>query len=337
MAVVTERIESIDDFLGASETRFFADGFRKIRQRVSQLRIEQADGTGTVRATAGVHYPTDWSKKDETALRPHLSSIDALLVAVQLGEAFLTHAHGLDGVQRRAMWLRRFVMKAGSAPQENLEAFDATAVHVETVPGVDSPLVSVFDCQVGSIKVRTEIAHEAFGEHRGASPGPAFHQHLDDLLGEAAGRHYGEGYKLSRSTVGDVLLDLPEGRVEATAKVVHPGGPEGSQGLGGDHHASLSMFDALTVLAQLGQVLLYRLDGITRQTSNTLWLREVTISCDRPDQALGQDLTAVSWISKSQRFEHRGATWRSAALEGTLGGFSTHCALVHQLPDGVEQ
>jgi len=103
VAPTKRRYASIDDILGPAAQRFFGDGHRRVRQMLRNVTVD-GDGRGghRVRGCASVSYPADWSVKSVSdELRPHLSSIDALLLAVALGECYLTHARGLDPKQRR--------------------------------------------------------------------------------------------------------------------------------------------------------------------------------------------------------------------------------------------
>jgi hypothetical protein len=158
------RFDSIDDCLGPATGRFFGDGFRRVVHRIADITVRPGDnGRGRVDAKAGLRYPPDWSTKStDVTLRPHLSSVDALLIAVRLGEMYLTHTHGLDRSQRRRMWLRRCTMKTPSAPQEDLSEFDVEAVNVDrrAEPNSLCGHVSVFECVIGTLKLTCEIEHD---------------------------------------------------------------------------------------------------------------------------------------------------------------------------------
>src|SRR5262249_53707404 len=97
------RYECIDDLLGSAAQRFFGDGHRRISQLLRDITVH-SDGAGghRVLGCASVSYPPDWSVKNSAAeLRPHLSTIDALLLSVALGECYLAQVRGLDSHQRR--------------------------------------------------------------------------------------------------------------------------------------------------------------------------------------------------------------------------------------------
>ncbi|MGH8968103.1 MAG: AvrD family protein, partial [Actinomycetes bacterium] len=76
---------SIDDYLGPAQTRFFGHGYRRAQYRVADVTSTPADYADPgVRATVTIDYPLDWSVKEtDVDLRPHLSTVDMLVLGVQ--------------------------------------------------------------------------------------------------------------------------------------------------------------------------------------------------------------------------------------------------------------
>ena len=90
------RYPNIEDSLGPAATRFFGRGFRRVGVTLAGLAVEPAPAGGRIEATAQVSYPSGWSVRDaREAPRPHLSTIDALTIAVQVAEAYLAHTFSL--------------------------------------------------------------------------------------------------------------------------------------------------------------------------------------------------------------------------------------------------
>ena len=83
-APAVRRFSSIDDYLGPAAGRFFGSGYRRVAYRLHGTDTTQHAAGERLRATAEIAYPTDWSKKaTATALKPHLSTIDALIVGAE--------------------------------------------------------------------------------------------------------------------------------------------------------------------------------------------------------------------------------------------------------------
>ena len=321
------RGRSIDDHLGPRQGRFFGDGFKRIGHRVTEVEMRRRDGHEYVSAKAGLAYPGDWSRKAAGPLRPHLSSVDALALAVQLAESFLIHRYGLDPEQRRAMWLRSFDMRSGTTPQEDLTRFDVRALRVSCAPAVvvRHGHVSKFVCLVGTLTLTCEIEHDVTRRPMvdGAYP------NLTAILGPAERRYYGGGYRLRSQLIEDVRVH--PAAVEGDVSLADP--PEALDlGLGGAYQPTPSMIDALVSLAQLAQVMAYRLDGIARSESNTLWMRRLAQTAARPAAPSSGPFAGRVEPRRSRRVRLAGALWRTLDVDAELAGIQVRSSIAHQLP-----
>src|ERR671914_1138141 len=247
---------SIDDHLGPGQGRFFGHGFKRAAHSVRGVEIRR----GAITATAGLAYPGDWSRKSSGSLRPHLSSVDALVLAVQLAEAHLTVTRGLDVSQRRRTWLRSFDMRGGRAPQEDLAALPVQAIQLGTRGSV-----STYSCLIGTLGVTCEIEHD---EGRAGSAGGDYDS-LADILGVPADRYYGAGFRRRAQRIADVRVAPDGDAISATVAITDPDGAL-DDGLGGAYGPAPSMLDGLVCLAQLAQVLAYRLGRIGRRQDPTV-------------------------------------------------------------------
>jgi hypothetical protein len=336
LAETKARYRSIDDFLGPADQRFFGDGFKRVRSAVTEIHVDRRDdGLGQVRGRAGVSYPTDWSKKSTaTELRPHLSTVDALLLGTRLAEITLTHLHGLSEDQRRRAWIRRFECRAGTRPQEDLENFPVRASQVShaAAPGTLCGHVSVLRCEIGAMKVRCEIEHPVGA----GKPGMAYFASEEDVLGTAGRRYYAEGFTSRRQSIRDVTVEPELHEARATVDVCVPDGSNLVESdLGAYYQPAFSMLDCLTTSAQIAQVLLYHEDGLDRGRTNTLWLRKVTMETTTPYHALTPFDVAVLAL-RSERVPFAGETWRTSNMTSDFQGIRAWAALAHKLPEGVD-
>jgi hypothetical protein len=325
-------LPSIDDYLGPGETRFFSRGYQRAEHRVRDIAVNPSQAPG-VRARADVGYPADWSKKDGIDQRPHLSTVDALVLGVQLVELHLAHGYGLTGADRVRARLRKAVLRAGGAPQEDLRDIPLSArlVNTEKVPGASSRYLSVYGCTVGNLRVRCEIEHP-IGTRVAAEAG---YGGLDDVLGPGDRRFYGEGFKARRHHIHDVRVDLDA--LTARAAVHFTPEPDAAtRGIDGELHPSVTFVDAFVVNLQLVQVLLYELDSLSRANSNTLWMMQTVLEAaasqpfpDRPDMAL----PAEASFTDKRLLSLRGGTWRSVDIKAGLAGIGLRCSFAHELPE----
>lgn len=340
MPAATTRYDAIDDCLGPARTRFFGEGYKRIDNRVVDIAVAQRpDGRARVSAKALVSYPADWSKKSAAMdLRPHLSSVDTLLIGARLSEVCVLHGRHLDAENRRAMWLRGFAIRAGSTPQEELGGFGVGAEEIGSreAPGAPDWLVSVVECAVGSMKIRCEVEHPAGPRAAPGGDGPsAYYPSEDDVLGPRDARYYGSGYKERSQTIRDLEIEPGGDRVHARVAVSSPTGtPATDHGLGARYQPSLSMVDCMTAAAQAAQVLLYHQDGIDRRRTNTLWMRRVRMETATPLHPLDEPFPVTVHASDTETVEFAGGTWRTSTMTSDFQGIRARASLAHRLPDG---
>ncbi|WP_093616678.1 AvrD family protein [Streptomyces indicus] len=331
-------LKSVDDYLGPGETRFFSRGYQRAQYKVNDITVTPADGPDAgVHATVDVSYPADWSrKKDGTDLRPHLSTVDAMVLGVQLAELHLAHGYGLDDDSRTQMRLRKVVLRAGGAPQEDLAGIPLTARLVRSVEMDELPgrYLTVHDCAVGNLQVRTEIEHSittrALDESR--------HTNLEQALGPGEQRFWGEGFKERRHFISDVHVDTDAHIAKADVHFA-PEPMSARRGIDGDWQPSVSLVDAFVINLQLVQILMYELDSISRAQSNTLWMMQTVLeSAPDPTElpvAPEQAQLAQAALTGTRLLPLRGGIWRSVEVEAQLAGIRLRCGFAHELPAGT--
>ncbi|MFF9626371.1 AvrD family protein [Streptomyces griseosporeus] len=330
-------LPSVDDYLGPSATRFFSAGYRRAEHTVDDVRISTGTTTGGrpgVSALVSLAYPRDWSKKKaSTDLFPHVSTVDMLVIGIQLCEAYLAHVHRLGAADRRRARIRKITLKAGTTPQEELTGLPAGAElrRTQRDAAAAGGHVSTFTAHVGVMTARYEIEHAVADEPRGDGT----YASLDDVLGPAAARYYGDGFKLRSHTVTDVRADVAG--LTATATVAAhdlPGYAEAvTAGIDGERMAGeLTPVDCFVTNLQLIQVLMYELDGIRRQDSNTLWMQQTVLTATGPAHPAAEPATAEAALTGSWLVPLRGGLWRDVAISARLGGYEMQCSFAHELP-----
>ena len=324
MSAAVTTYATIDDHLGPAEGRYFGGGFRRVSHRITGAVLEHA--AGRITARAGVTYPDDWSTKSAgRSLTPHLSTIDATIVSIALAESYLTHTFTLDEEQRRDLWLRRLVITASSRPQEQLGDFGIIAWHTGTTTDHDTA-TSVFDCRIGNLRTRCDVAHPVLPPRRDHEPALL----PDDLLGAPSNRYYGRGFQTRQHQLCDVRIAAD--RAEASADVHISDTTTFPDGFGGRHQPSATVIDGTVVLAQLTQSLLYHLDDIDRAQSNTLWMRRIDVTANSPEPPLAGRFRSSAAIVRSALVDFDGGTWRTSDCAMQFSGMRFELRVAHQLP-----
>jgi hypothetical protein len=327
-------LESIEDYLGDAATRFFATGYRRVSHRIVDVRIRRPnDEQPGAEATVTVEYPRDWSKKTaEMDITPHLSSVDMMVIGAQLCEAHLSHAYGLDARARRQMRLVKVTLKAGVAPQEDLVGLTATANLRKTtaLSETENRFVSVYRCKIGLMQAGFEIEHDI--HDRAATD--ASYARIDDILGPATTRYYGEGFTYGRHVIKDVGVDMDRLRADASVQFGLASAAQcPSDGIDGARQPSVSVVDCFVVSLQMVQVLMYEMDAITRQESDTLWMLSTRLNAPDAQQPYPGPLAARAAITAKHLLPLNGRTWRNVAVEGECGGVKLTCSFAHRLPE----
>jgi hypothetical protein len=327
--------QTIDAHLGAASTRFFGEGFRKVRHRLGDAEVVVAgDGRLQVVARGTLTYPQNWSVKTTGSLTPHLSTIDAFVMAVEASELLLVRVYGLGPRERSRAWIRSADFRAGATPQEDLGDFPVSASIATTRPN-GGPLgltfVSELDCRIGSVKVRMSIEHDVarIRHEVGAIGAP------DEVLGESSARFYGAGYTARRHVIDDVRR---EGEATVSARVRIDGWGDDRalcDDLGGEYRPAVSIVDAMTAQPQIAQALLYDLDGIDRSESHTLWMRRAAVTATTPHRAIEAPFTMIATVARSRLTPVGGVTFRSTDFVGSFQGLACSYSLAHQLPERV--
>ncbi|MEU9069055.1 AvrD family protein [Streptomyces sp. NPDC048109] len=332
--VTTARRRTVDDYLGPGDRRFFGRGYKRADQTVRDLRMEtDAEGTGHVSARASVTYPTDWSRKGKTDQPPHLSSIDVLLVAGEVAEAYLTHTLRLNAAERSRLRLRRVTIKAGRKPVEEELADFAVRAALVRLPATEPESglrLTVSDCQVGALRVCCEIEHPTGRPDRA----PGTYDRLEQVLGPPAPRPYAHAHKGKSQRIEDLSVDGPNQSAEALLSVVHDSSePFTGTGLESHSHTGTSLLDAFVAAIQLGQILLYDLDSVDRADSNTLWMRQTVIDVtERHAAPVSPESLSVRLENSELLTTKEGEAWRACDITGRFHGLAIRCSVAHRLP-----
>lgn len=308
----SRRWDSVDDFLGARENRYFGDGFR--RGKIRFLAAGMA-ADGRIEGTGVVEYPGTWSVKAAGAQRLHLSTLDAYLLGVEAA-AELLRGESSNGVERLVVpqaWVRRCVIKAGNAPiEDSLNNVPVSAVRVNATSEIG--VVHSISVTVGNMLVSLAI------ESSNASSSP---DHIQD----------GNGSFSSYATdLRDVRVGSEFDQISATAKVSRRDyGVGEAGGLESAYGGSLTFAEAFADMLQLGQIGLYLMDGITREDSKTLWMRSTRFETRSPIRPRRDEVVSTS--IRSPRIVHKdGARWRVATLSSDRGPMTLTCSVAHELP-----
>jgi hypothetical protein len=330
------KYKSIDDVLGPRETRFFGDGFRRVRHEIRDIAVSPGpDGRASLAARARIIHPDVWSRKGSMDQRPHLSTIDVLVIAAQLSEVLLARELRLSPAQRRIAILRAVRIKAGRSPvEQEMGDLALTARFLEDQDDPRSARKSMTICTVGNLRAECEVIHPA-GE--GGSPGH------DEVAAAYAGDLqpgvYSGGFRKRRQLLEDIEADFSENRARARLRTTFlEGTPARREGLDASLYFAASAVDCFAATLQLGQLLLYQLDGVPRELSNTLWMRDTAVELDPSRGRLAAESPVTASLERLRLLENsKGETWRTSDIVGELHGTKVRCSVAHRIPKNIQK
>ena len=313
--------ENIDDYLGPSEARFFGSGYRRAEYDLGPVR---QDG-GAFRGVASIFYPSDWSKKKAGVdLRPHLSTVDTMILGAEYTELLLAASYGLTAAQRRGASIRKVVIQAGTQPEESLHSVAIEAQITKCNVLGNGRAETTSRVQIGRMRTRLVVNHEQADDSVSALSDTL---QIGDVLDPAPTRYWGSGFRFGRQSIGPVTVDVDSLSATGGLKLVNL--PDDvTFGLGG-RPCGPTPVDAFVSVLQLAQVLMYEMDSISRADSGTLWMQQVTLALDDTLDDTGEvnvDITG------SQLLDLPDGRWRNVNFSGTAGQFTLSCLFAHRLP-----
>ncbi len=319
------RFSSIDELLGDAKTRFFGAGFRQVRQELVDLSVDTVERTAC--GSGRIQYPTAWSTKKSRELKPHLSSLDALMIGSALAEVYVRSAFGLDESAADRMWLTRCTLKAGANPTLDLANVPALCTLMETKRAPDSlcGYVSSFAVQVGSLGLELAIDHPLAQLRNVAERW----KDVNEVLGPPESRYFGSAYAPTELHLRE--LEFQADRAQGLLDLVEPAAPPALHGMGAAYFPFVSAANAIVGIAQLAQALLYLYDNITRDVSHNLWMRKITLEHPRPVRA-GLGMPVETWSTKMSLLSIKDALWRTGSFALAMPGVTGTYTLAHQLP-----
>lgn len=295
-------MKTLSSILGPSSERYFGSRYAHVVPSVTEINEwEQANRTWLSGGTASVKLSGLWSKKGSGDAVPHVSTIDVISIALQASE------HALLRFAGDVSWgLSSISVKAPSAPiEEGLGRIPFTISYLES--GTEVTTVT----GISGFTVTTSM-------EAGAEP---------VVRPSAVHRVYSDVFRNRVPEIGGVepSVDGVRTRAQVPQQIVTEVG-----GVLDAHRGDgLNAIDAFVVALQLGQVLLYELDGLTRADSDTLWMRTTRI-VSHGAKSHASDVTTS--LEDSRLVNLRGEEWRLANIRSSFPGlFDVSCAVAHRL------
>ncbi|MFK4071983.1 AvrD family protein [Streptomyces sp. NPDC029674] len=314
----------MDDVLGPRAGRFLGEGFKRAEHRLSGITITPYPGQAAGITATGHLTPPAGPHPEETP-PARLSTIDAMLFGAQLTGLYAAHTRQLPADARFAV--QRLEMRAGTRAERDEPAkFPLSGRFVAAEPA-GPPTATTLECRIGSLFARVHAHHSAGSAGSTGSAG-AIEQVYDlpqELPGPWNEAPYGIPHTARQQLLTQVSAMVADGRACARATLApQPAGAVPAR-------APATMIDALVAVLQLGQVLLYALDGVEGTHGGRLRMRRTCITAaPRPAARPTGPVTAA--LGQTQLLPSKAGIWRTAQVSGALHGIQVRADVAHLLP-----
>ncbi|MGW5143473.1 AvrD family protein [Nocardia beijingensis] len=309
----------IDTVLGHRDGRFFGEGYKRITHSIFDITLDRdAEDRPRLTATAGVHYPLDWSRKSTRVLVPHVSSIDCSIFGYRLLEVILRECYGLTDGEIRSCWVPFVQFSSGTIATESLAEFPISA----TVVAVEGNTIGITGALGGGMSLEATVA----------LPTPPRPADTARRTVHETGRGYFHGGVYARGQyLRNVVVSDGGSRARADFALAGPDPAGPWHGVADAYQPSVTLVDATVILAQLSQVVLYELDNIARKDSETLWMRRMTARASAPPEPFTSG-TATTRMARSMVLAFGGGDWRISSWASDFAGCEIRYDLAHRLP-----
>ncbi|GLR06797.1 hypothetical protein GCM10007906_43850 [Vibrio hyugaensis] len=317
---INEVVTSIDDILGPSDQRYFGEGYKRTQYECN-INYDKDAAQGLV----SVAYRNDWSQKKAQSRRPHLSTIDAFLIAGRVAYGIIRRHYQLSNHQSSQAWIRHVLIKAGAEALEDLESVSLSAQLLDTETSNDSMFGTLtrVKTKLDSMEIEIVIDHESVTDSM--QPTTPISDDDEYFTSDFRLRHC----HLANNTFCDSIY-----AVSSDLLFQCPGKP--STGAMGQYPNALMMVDWLTCFAQLSQLVMYRLDKLDRKETHNLWMRSVSVTTPYPIIPRRKHTLTLRSM-KNSLIQKQDSSWRLATVNGSVSGhpeFNLTAKLCHQLPQG---
>jgi len=283
-----------DFFLGSSSKRYFGTGFKKTEHSFLNLRKEE----GNLFADLVVNWPEIWAEKKGGNVTPHIGTLDFFLASVILVEEYFSIVREISIKQMNHMWISDFICKTGNkCIEQNILSCSCKLISEEYN---SSKTIFVFEIKIEDTYVSLNIDFP--------NSLKTMYYESPQLLEQRT--YYSRGYKFADRRISNIKVDFNRKSITADYTLRHQDNLAYC-GIGAEYMPCITLCDLILTAGQLTQILLYSLDGTSREGSSNLWMRKIHCSYKRP---IVVDPEVLIEIKKSNNINMKGEMYHCSDL-----------------------
>lgn len=295
---------TVDYLLGDNRNRYFGRGHKRTTYEVKLKNI--LEGVGSL------HQEGLWSSKQSEIVQQHLSTLDGIVLAHLFGSEILKRM----GVNLNQYRLSHFEIKSGIKAIEEL-----VNLRLELQNFKMTNQVIEFDCLVMDMKV-------CLG-----------YQLLECMENVVAIGEQGRDFLSThlRDRQHDIYdVEFSDSSISCKAEQVLIKDIEYS-GVGSLEQNYYSLLELLIIFSQMAEMLAYHIEEISREESNTMWMKQVSADLDSP--ILNGVVELSGSVSKNRLLKIREEHWKVYEMSGYDVDHKVvfKSKIAQKLPDGGGQ
>ncbi|MFD1901177.1 AvrD family protein [Enterococcus termitis] len=296
----------------AFETRYFGAGHKNTEY--SLVEGVETNGSGSeLVVVAQINQSCSWSVKDGESQKPHLSTVDGLILAVLAAESYLCKYH--PEINLEDLYLSSFEIKAGVVPVEDLRRIPMNIEKV--IIHEESQRFTVF---ILGMRISVELR---------AIKVAAAHKHNK----EQAVNYMADHLKHVRHDIQNI--DIYNGK-EMMCEVTRATSCKlAYSGIGSKVSKAMSLIEWLIIFSQMSQIVAYNFDDIERKYSDTFWMRLAKAEMDEPMSYSAEQILVSGGINKTQIISMNNENWRTFNMAGETADSNVRFTgkLAHKVPN----
>ncbi|WP_437611832.1 AvrD family protein [Erwinia sp. V71] len=290
--------KEIDEFLGVRKSRYFGDGYLRTDQIVANFQWAGGSDPLNFTCLGQVILPEVWSQKGTSHQTPHLSTIDVIELSIECLRQFLANTQPDSRICTGS--IRKLNIVAGNKPVET--ALDAIEISGKASWGRTEN--HVLELSIANMAV------EIFFVPTSVTGLPAISQ----------GKQIIE--------VSDVMIHIDDEEPAGSAIVTPLSICTGE---------TWSVSSCFAASLQLGQALLYNLDGVDRAKSNTLWMKRTSITFSQEISRSTQLPQPIfTKLENARKYTKQDGDWRRADIVSIICNTRISCSVTHRLPGELQ-
>lgn len=157
-----------------------------------------------------------------------------------------------------------------------------------------------------------------------------FCANIDECLGDNKKNMYRYGHNIFLHKIKNVVIDIKNLTVFSEVNIFKEHAHELTGILANNE---ISIVEGIVITSQLMQCLLYKLDGIKRENSNNLWMREMYFNQEYSSK---KNVNTCKVFAKEVKLVNvKNEAWRLASIEGNIGNMTIGYQVAHKLPKDI--